>query len=427
MKAVREITAKVESMINDYNTSDEIQDDMHTIGLLLANVSRKIHNVENRVKPTLIRGQSTTTVTQISNILANETELSSPEKTSVVLAERSQIVSLVHPGFIEPENLHSWDFCTLDVSDKICLCSCIGRFFEEAINFSELGVNPVILARYIVTVSDNYHDNPFHNFQHAAGVVHFAFMLITMTHARTYLDHWKLFGVLFSAVVHDVDHPGNTNAFETNSGSILALRYNDLAVLENHHCSTAFRLLRKEGRNFTLDLEKSVVADFRKTVVSCILATDMAVHFHLADEAKKYAANFATNEDEIFNEQSDKIFLCKILLHAADLSNPVRPFNINKRWATRVSIEFNAQVAKEEELGLPILSFMITRDEKALCKNELGFSSFVVGPMWKSLAIILPAIKPLTVQLETNLGEWKKLLEEITEREAAEEKMGKQG
>merc|ERR1712000_319859 len=53
--------------------------------------------------------------------------------------------------------------------------------------------------------------------------------------------------MLLSAVAHDVDHPGNTNLFEINSGSELALRYNDTGVLENHHCATAFRLMQLPG------------------------------------------------------------------------------------------------------------------------------------------------------------------------------------
>ena len=52
------------------------------------------------------------------------------------------------------------------------------------------------------------------------------------------------------------------------------------------------------------------------------------MRFQLVDETKKYGARIAEVSDpaEAFAEAADKIFLCKILLHAADLSNPVRPF-----------------------------------------------------------------------------------------------------
>jgi hypothetical protein len=33
---------------------------------------------------------------------------------------------------------------------------------------------------------------------------------------------------LLAAIIHDIDHPGKTNAFLVNSGSDLAVLYNDL-------------------------------------------------------------------------------------------------------------------------------------------------------------------------------------------------------
>lgn len=124
-----------------------------------------------------------------------------------------------------------------------------------------------------------------------------------------------------------------------------------------------------------------------------------------------------TTEGWKFAEIPDQVFFCKILLHAADLSNPTRPFSITKSWAERISEEFNRQVKKEQELGLPVLGFMMTPDEKALCKNETGFASFVVAPMWRSLAILFPSLNHLVDQLDQNLNSWKALLQEILDKE----------
>jgi hypothetical protein len=330
------------------------------------------------------------------------------------------IPSLISPDFVEPEDLFTMEFCTLDIYDPYVLTNCIGKLLENAVNFSELGIDTSALAQYISVISENYHDNLFHNFQHATAVVHFSHFLIITTNAHLYLNQWQVFAILLSAVVHDVDHPGNTNQFEINNESPLALRYNDKSVLENHHCSTAFKLMRRNGCDYLKGLTKPVVNAFRNTVVASILATDMSVHFMLAEEANKYAITKGAAPEDLFADPADQLFLCKILLHAADLSNPVRPFSQCKRWSKRISAEFNAQVAKEEELGLPVLGFMITKDEKALCKNELGFSSFVVGPMWRNLLGIFPSIQPLIEQLDNNLTEWKRQLDEATAREEAD-------
>jgi len=75
---------------------------------------------------------------------------------------------------------------------------------------------------------------------------------------------WQLMAVIVSAVTHDVDHPGNTNLYEINSESMLAMLYNDHAVLENHHCATAFQIMRRPANNIMKDLGKPV-AQVRST------------------------------------------------------------------------------------------------------------------------------------------------------------------
>ena len=81
--------------------------------------------------------------------------------------------------------------------------------------------------------------------------------------------------MMVSALCHDLDHPGNDNAFEVKTGSDLALLYNDISVrtsvqgarafytglrwknacnscsqhiylqvLENHHAAMTFRILK---------------------------------------------------------------------------------------------------------------------------------------------------------------------------------------
>lgn len=47
---------------------------------------------------------------------------------------------------------------------------------------------------------------------------------------------------LLAAAAHDVDHPGKSSAFLANSNNPLAIMYNDLTILENHHCACMFKL-----------------------------------------------------------------------------------------------------------------------------------------------------------------------------------------
>jgi hypothetical protein len=44
----------------------------------------------------------------------------------------------------------------------------------------------------------------------------------------------------------------------------------------------------------------------------------------------------------------------KAMVHAADIGNPSRPFDISKIWAIKVVTEFFSQGDKEKALGLDI-------------------------------------------------------------------------
>ncbi len=55
----------------------------------------------------------------------------------------------------------------------------------------------------------------------------------------------EIFGIILAAIIHDFDHPGLNNAFMINSRSDIAIRYNDVSVLENYHIASAYQILLK--------------------------------------------------------------------------------------------------------------------------------------------------------------------------------------
>ena len=375
------------TMVNNVRASFMLSEDVEEA---LKHITKSLNNASRKLS---ILGTATVT-SAIQTVL---------QKDSVPLVVDNQLI---------PSDIFEWTFNVLDITDGMLLCSIIGKFFETLFDLNELNIDSSMLARYIAEIGKNYHDRPFHNLQHSACVSHFTFKLLTCTEAIEKLTKYQQFSILIGAVVHDVDHPGNTNLFEINSASELALRYNDYAVLENHHCSTAFRLMRKPNMQVLSTLSKTIANDIRKMIISCVMATDMAVHFELIAETNLKAKNGID-----FDELKDQTFVGKILLHAADLSNPVRPFHMTREWARRISLEFNDQVIREQALGMPVLGFMMTPDEKAFCRNETGFSSFVVLPMWKAVSGLYPQLTFLVDQLEDNVRVWKETLENLLENE----------
>ena len=82
------------------------------------------------------------------------------------------------------------------------------------------------------------------------------------------------------AIIHDVDHPGRNSAYLCNSGSELAILYNDTTVLENHHCALGFKLTHSDARvNILAGLEPEVYKTVRAGLIDVVLATDMSKHF----------------------------------------------------------------------------------------------------------------------------------------------------
>ena len=59
-----------------------------------------------------------------------------------------------------------------------------------------------------------------------------------------------LLSVYLSAIIHDFDHRGVNNQFLVRGADPLAILYNDVSPMENHHVAAAFMLMREEQYNF---------------------------------------------------------------------------------------------------------------------------------------------------------------------------------
>ena len=139
----------------------------------------------------------------------------------------------------------------------------------------------------------------------------------------------------------------------------------------------------------------------RKKMTGCVLATDPAKHFEqlntflsaLSANKIYYGRNntLFINKKTAETEFNSKQLLLSFALHCADISNPVRPFDVCKKSAEAVLKEFFNQGDKEAEMGMPI-SFLCDRKKTSFAGSQLGFIQGIAMPSFKALNHLLPGI-----------------------------------
>jgi hypothetical protein len=75
----------------------------------------------------------------------------------------------------------------------------------------------------------------------------------------------------------------------------------------------------------------------RKYIIDNILYTDMSKHFGFFGEIKAMPG-----KDDFDPAGKYKSDIMKALVHASDIGNPTRPFDIAKEWSIRCVSEFFA-------------------------------------------------------------------------------------
>ena len=303
------------------------------------------------------------------------------------------------------EALVSWDFDTLSAPDAVLVCNTF-QVFQLWGFLGSSTCSPVDrrkLQSFISAIYAGYESsNPYHNFKHAYSVFSgTASILRSGLSEMLTLSAPEELGLLIGALTHDVGHPGFNNDFLVKTRHKLATRYNDSAVLENMHCSLAFECLF--SHNFLSEWSDADYQTFRKTVILSVINTDMKVHFDLVSKLQE----ISEIPDVRCTPEARKALL-SVVVHAADLSNPLLPTEHCQKWAGRVVEEFHRQALREAQLGLEPASFMKTppTDESGVASLQVSFINYVVAPMWRCLGDLLPDLADRVDQLDKNLSFW---------------------
>lgn len=268
------------------------------------------------------------------------------------------------------------------------------------------------LKYFVTTIAQMYNDNPFHNFNHASHVVmavskfmnrineardldvgdekerkfnekKFASALHDHTYGIT-SDPLTQFACVFSALIHDVDHPGVPNPQLVKENETLASTYRCRSVAEQNSFDLAWNLLKDNHFKdllATICATKSELIRFRQIVINSVMATD------LGDKELKELRNgrwekaFSTSGsgDEISIREAvnrKATIVVEHLIQAADVSHTTQHWEVYRVWNENLFRELYKAYTQGRAEKNPAEYWY---------QGEIGFFDFYIIPLAKKL------------------------------------------
>ncbi len=231
------------------------------------------------------------------------------------------------------------------------------------------------LLGYVSEIASLYRDNPFHNFEHASHVAMSAAKVVTRIikpavfsreqsiedrrgrvalkrkmHNNTFgisSDELLQFAVVFSAVIHDVDHVGVSNAQLVKEGHDVALRYNNKCVAEQNSVNIAWMLLMEQKYK---DLFQCICPNehdqqrFRQLLVNAVIATDIAdkelfqARKDRWDRAFQIGAESVEDVPLVGKDYIDRkaTLVYEYIIQAADVAHTMQHWKVYRLWNERL-------------------------------------------------------------------------------------------
>ncbi|XP_055135764.1 high affinity cGMP-specific 3',5'-cyclic phosphodiesterase 9A isoform X4 [Symphalangus syndactylus] len=295
---------------------------------------------------------------------------------------------LLSPETVEALRKPTFDVWLWEPNEML---SCLEHMYHDLGLVRDFSINPVTLRRWLLCVHDNYRNNPFHNFRHCFCVAQMMYSMVWLCSLQEKFSQTDILILMTAAICHDLDHPGYNNTYQINARTELAVRYNDISPLENHHCAVAFQILAKPECNIFSNIPADGFKQIRQGMITLILATDMARHAEIMDSFKEKMENFDYSNEEHMT------LLKMILIKCCDISNEVRPMEVAEPWVDCLLEEYFMQSDREKSEGLPVAPFM-DRDKVTKATAQIGFIKFVLIPMFETVTKLFPMVEEMMLQ-----------------------------
>ncbi|KAL3913418.1 MAG: hypothetical protein SGILL_006500 [Bacillariaceae sp.] len=295
-----------------------------------------------------------------------------------------------------------------EVAEVIELPTFDAKAFKNQTHPSKVQIPDEVLKElklYVCSIAAMHRDNYFHNFEHASHVTMSVSKLLSRIIAPTEImdqgdgsgnlasalhdhtfgitsDPLTQFSVVLSALIHDTDHLGVSNAQLIKEHSPLAAKHKNKSVAEQNSIVLAweklmdpsFVALRRTIYGTPDELER-----FRAIVVNNVLATDIfdkqlqTVRKNRWEKAFAEGAS-ANNNQEAINRKATIVL--EHLIQSSDVSHTMQHWHIYRKWNERLFAEMT-NAHKQGRLAF---------DPKAgWYQGELGFFDNYIIPLAKKL------------------------------------------
>jgi len=211
------------------------------------------------------------------------------------------------------------------------------------------------LRSYVKEIASLYRRHSFHCFEHATHVTQSVAKLLARVvtsetsesdkgdpHGYNYgiaSDPLMHFAIVFAALIHDVDHPGISNATLVKENTSIALQYKNKSVAEQNSVDVAWDLLSDPcysklwGCIFSNETE---LQHFRQVVVNTVMATDImdkelgAARKIRWERAFQNPDNLSDSIQETTNRKATVVI--EHLIQASDISHTMQHWHVYVKW-----------------------------------------------------------------------------------------------
>jgi 3'5'-cyclic nucleotide phosphodiesterase len=258
------------------------------------------------------------------------------------------------------------------------------------------------LRKYVNIVASLYNNNPFHNFEHACHVTMSVSKVLkriispdldfdqikggsfeAQLHDYTYgitSDPLAVLAILFSALIHDVDHRGVSNVQLMKEQPNMASTFRNQSVAEQNSLEISWNLLMDDdfaALRESMFHTKDDMMRFRQVLINVVLATD--IFDKGLNDTRKKRWQKAFHDDNVPKQEVYSLRATIVIEHiiqASDVAHTMQHWHIYQKWNKRLFLEMT-KAYQDGRMGSDPVSFWY--------QGELGFFDNYVIPLAKKL------------------------------------------